>query len=186
MESDEIAPTEQLKDEVRVRRALAVIDHQVTHGGSIRDACEACNVPERSFFRWVNQGVLANHLAECRESRSKVASMMAAEALTDVMHYMIEIATGRKVVRGANPIAAARFVYSAAGLRDRTSPPKPSGKTNVLAFLPELVTFNVVQGTLAVDSEGRMEIIDGEVEDLDDESSRREWAELARSHLLGL
>ena len=84
------------------------------------------------------------------------------------MCYMIEIATGRKVVRGANPIAAARFVYSAAGLRDHASRSQSAGKTNVLAFLPELVTFNVVQGTPAVDSKGRMEIIDGEVEDLDD------------------
>ena len=168
MDNYDIAPMEQLKDEVRVRRALAVMEHQVTHGGSIRDACEVCNVPERTFFRWVNQGVLGDYLTGCRESRVEVASAMAAEALPDVMCYMIEIATGRKVMRGANPIAATRFVYSAAVLRDHASRSQSAGKTNVLAFLPELVTFNVVQGTPAVDSKGRMEIIDGEVEDLDD------------------
>jgi hypothetical protein len=81
---------------------------------------------------------------------------------------MIKIATGQEVVRGANPVAAARFIFSVVGLTDRTPSPKASAKPAVLAFIPEMVTFNIVNGRPVIDSEGRMEIIDGEVEDLDD------------------
>lgn len=163
-----MTPIEELKEEVRVRRVLAVLDYLVEHGCSISEACEACNVPVRSFFRWVEQGILTDYLAECRESRRQVASVIAAEAIPDVMHYMIEIATGRKVVRGANPVAAARFVSDAMGFKEPTSAAEVgSGRPAVLALLPEMVTFRVEHGVPAVDSDGYM-IIEGEAEEINE------------------
>ena len=57
----------QYQDEVRVRRALDVMDYQVQRGCSVQEACEACNVAKRTFYRWLNEGVLVDHVAGCLE-----------------------------------------------------------------------------------------------------------------------
>ena len=55
--------------------------------------------------------MLADHLTGCAEARVKVAVARARRAVEGVMNDMIEIATGHTVVRGAIPIAAAKFVF---------------------------------------------------------------------------
>ena len=154
----------QYQDEVRVRRALAVMDYQVTHGVSIQDACNACNVAERTFYRWLNEGVLVDHLAGCQEGREKMVRARALYAVEEIVGYMVEIASGAKVVRGANPIAEAKFVYKVAGFEAGTSPTTYS-QTNVLMGLPEMVRFEIVDANPVLDDQGRLEIIDGELEE---------------------
>jgi hypothetical protein len=155
-----------VKDEVKIQRALAVLAHQVAEGSTIREACVACDVKERTFYRWISEGLLANHLAECREGRSKAAATMAAEAIPDIMGYMIEIASGKNVVRGANPIAAAQLVFTAAGVKTEMAPvSQPEIDTpTILAFMPQLVTFKVEHGS-PVTEDGTL-IIEGSAVDL--------------------
>ena len=89
----------------------------------------------------------------------------ALHAVEEVMKYVIELATGHKVVRGANPIAAAKFVYKMGGLEPRTSPTTVHSQTNVLVGLPEMVRFKIVNDNPVVDEEGRLGILDGELEE---------------------
>jgi len=153
---------ETINDEVRFQRAIRVLQHRITHGSTIRAACQACGVPERTFYDWVRQGVLDDYVAECKAARSETARAMAAEALPDVMRFMIDIATGKRTVRGANPIAAAQFVYAAAGgaetgKADKEAPP-------AFAFMPQTAVFNI-----AVGSAGPSPVVlEGEVVDGDD------------------
>ena len=56
---------------------------------------------------------------------------------------LIAIATGKIQVRGANPVAAARFVLSAAGITEDTSAAEEKPPTTNI-FLPEMVTLNVM------------------------------------------
>ena len=156
-------PLQQCKDEVRVRRALAVTGYQVTHGVSIRHACRACAVPERTFYRWLNEGVPVDHLVGCQEGRAKMVRARAFHAVEEAMKYVIEIATGHKVVRGANPIASAKFVYKMGGLEPRTSPTASYCQTNVLVGLAEMVRSDIVDGNPVVDDQGRLKTIDGEL-----------------------
>lgn len=161
-----VEKVEAVKDEVRLQRALAVHLRQVEEGLTIREACQACNVPERTFYRWVAGGVLDGYLAECREGRSMAAATMAAEAIPDIMRYMIGIASGTEVVRGANPIAAAQLVFGAAGVKAEMAPPAaPDSKSpTILTFMPQLVTFRVEHGS-PVTEDGTL-IIEGESIDL--------------------
>jgi len=142
---DTTTAVEAISEEVRAQRAIRVIQHQVQHGSSVRQACEACNVPVRTFYHWMREGVLTDYVGASRDSRSTVASALAIEAIPDVMQYMIAIATGKVQVRGANPIAAAQFVFSAAGVKATTATEAEKPPTNVLAFLPQMVTLQIMQ-----------------------------------------
>jgi len=145
MSDEQSSAIEQVNDEVRLQRALAVVEHQVRHGSTIRAACEACEVSERTFYAWVHAGALTSYLTECQQSRATAASTMAAGAIPDVMKYMIEIATGEKAVRGANPVAAAQFIFVMAGASGpQTSAAEEKPSTNIMAFVPEMLTINVV------------------------------------------
>ena len=93
---------------------------------------------------------------------------MALHTVEDIMRYMIEIATGQNVVRSANPIAAAKFVYQMAGLDADYTPRTTSNETNVLAGLPEMVRFEIVGASPVLDEQGRLKIIEGELEEPDD------------------
>ena len=148
-----------------MRRALAVMDYQVQRGCSVQEACEACNVAERTFYRWLNEGVLVDHLAGCQEGREKMVVAMALHALEGIMKYMVKIASGAKAVRGANRIAAAKFVYKMAGFEAGTSPTTVHSQTNVLVGLPEMVRFEIANGSSMLNDQGRLKIIDGELEE---------------------
>jgi hypothetical protein len=150
-------------DEVRLRRVLAVIEHQVKNGSTVPEACEACSVSERSFYRWIGDGILADYLADCQKSRSGAATALAAESVPDVMNYMISIATGKTQARGANPIAAAQLIFRIAGLQGGDSAGDKGKAPNVLAFLPQMMTLNIVQSP---NVHGQGEIVDAEVEEL--------------------
>lgn len=156
---------EETTTEVKLQRALAVIEHQVKHNSSVEAACRACGVSKTSFYRWVGDGILTEYLAQCRESRTKTVQAIAAEAMPDVMAYMIRLATGQETVRGASPIAAAEFVAKAGGLR-LSGERERSHQTNIV-FLPQMATFHVAEGGLVRNDEGKIEIVEGEVTELE-------------------
>jgi len=156
---------EEYREEVRLRRALAVMEHQVEHGSSLREACAANNVPVTTFYRWLADGLLTDRLSEDGEGLAAAVQMQAASALTDVVDYMIQIATGKVQVRGANPVAAARWLAELANIRTpatRISAAEPSASQH--QFAPPLVQFNLVNYTPAVDDQGRIEVIEGQGE----------------------
>jgi len=155
-EQDELA-LEAVSDEVKLQRALRVIECQVAQGMTARDACEACDVPERTYYRWLSEGVLNSWLAECQAGRSKAAEAMAAESLPEIMQYMIGIATGKTTRRGANPIAAAEFVWAKQGKRAGGR-----GSVRPLAFVPQFIMLNVSGGAVVAGVPEDGEIIDGE------------------------
>ena len=166
--ANELAVTEQdqiqqLNSEVVFQRALAVVEHQVENGSTVTEACEAMDVPRAMFYKWVKQGVLADYLAEARKSRSEVAHTMAAGKLPDVMGYMIQIATGKVKLRGASPIAAAKFVWDVvgAGVAQPDSEVEEAAPIS-LTFVPQMVVFNVTGGAPRMADDGSMEIIEGE------------------------
>ena len=158
---------ELINEEIRAQRALAVMEHRVTSGSTIREACLACNVPESTFYDWAASGVLTEYLMDCREGRSKVASTIAAEAIPDILQYMVKIATGQEKRKTVNPVAAAQFVFSVAGVKKGlTSAAEPrSGPPAVLAFIPQMVTFRIEHGVPV--SGADIEIIEGEAEEID-------------------
>jgi len=158
---------EEVTQEIKVQRCLAVVEHQVRNNSSVAAACRATGVPKRSFYRWIGEGVLTDYLAKCKESRTKTIRTMAAEAMPDVMRYMIALATGQETVRGASPIAAAEFVVKAGGLR-LSDERERSAQTNIV-FLPQMATFHVKEGGLVRDSSGEIEILEGTVEEVDPE-----------------
>lgn len=154
---------EKLNAEVTFQRALAVVEHQVEHGSKVQEACAAVGVPRATFYKWVRQGVLADYLAEARSSRSEVAHTMAAGRLPDIMGYMIDIATGKTKLRGASPIAAAKFVWDVVGAGVAQPDDEVEEATPVsLMFVPEMVVFNVTGGAPRIGDDGSMEIIEGE------------------------
>ena len=165
MFSEANTPLSEYNRTVRFRRTLAVMRYQVENGASVQEACKACNVPERTFYRWISEGTLDDYLAECSEGWSKAVAAQALEAVGAIMMYMIEIASGAKVVRGANPIAAAKFVFKFAGLEPYTRTPKSDGNTDVLLGMPKQVQFLVVDGSPVLDKHGRVMIIDGELKE---------------------
>jgi hypothetical protein len=158
-----------LADELRLRRALAVIEHHVKTGEPINASCDVCNVKTSTFYDWVSAGVLDTYLDDCRRSRSETAATMAAEAIPDITAYLVRVATGQVRVRGANPIAAAQLILSLAGVtpgREKSAAGMPL-TTNVLQFIPQLVQFNIVQGMPARNADGTLDYelddtIDGE------------------------
>lgn len=167
---DEREQIELVTEEVKFQRALAVIEHQVKHGTSVRAACRACNVPERTFYRWLGEGVLKDYLDESRESRSQAVSSMATEALPDVMQYMIDVATGKVQVRGANPVAAAEFVFAkAGGAMTSAAEVAAQSTTQVLAFIPQLSTVRIVHALSGPDTDTEpVEVIEGEIADVEE------------------
>jgi hypothetical protein len=157
----------QLASELRLQRALAVIEHHVKTGDPINVSCDACSVATSTFYDWVRDGVLDTYLDECRQTRADTAATMAAEAIPDITAYLVRVATGNVRVRGANPIAAAQLILTIAGVRldrDKSAADSPVVSANVLQFMPQLVQFNIVAGMPAKDEEGRYEVIDGEAE----------------------
>ena len=148
-------------EEVKFQRALAVLNHRVQHGSTIRAACEACNVPPTTFYAWLNEGVLSDYLADSRESRATAAVAMAVESVPEIMTFLINVARGDIQRRGVNPIAAAQIVLGAAGIRD-ASPTEPARTATALTFTPQMVVFVTHDGAVSHDAQGQIEVIDGE------------------------
>jgi hypothetical protein len=141
-------------DEVRLRQALEVMSYQVEHNCSIREACKEVGVAERTFYRWLNDGVLTDTIEIMRESRAKALRGMATGAMPDILQNMIELATGKKEVRGASPVAAAKFVLEIAKLFAGEKGGEGKSPT-INVFLPEFSRFKVEAGV--------PEVIEGEI-----------------------
>lgn len=158
------------QNEVRVKRALSVMEYQVTNGGSTEDACKAMSVPVRSFYRWVREGLITEYLDSPRSGVLAVLADQALMSLPKVLEYITAIATGAEVVRGASPVAAAKWVASVAGISIEAAEDKPDVVVVpmmpiVLARMPEVVRFVIRDGKVSQSDDGSIEIIDGEYVD---------------------
>ena len=164
---DEANALEEYQRTVRVQRALSVMDYQVTNGGTTADACKAVDVPVRSFYRWVRDGLITEYLDSPRGGVLAVLADKAIMSLPKVLEHITAIATGDKEVRGASPVAAAKWVASMAGVSIEAVEPEADVVVIpmtpiVLARMPETVRFIIKDGKVSQDEDGSIEIIDGE------------------------
>ena len=165
---------EAYNDEVRVQRMIKVLEYQVDQGVSIAAACEATGLAESTFHSWNKKGMLNEYLAETKASRSCIIQGQATLALPRVVAYMVKLATGEAVARGASPIRAAELVLKMAGVTG-AGVSGSTGETNIniLNLLPQQVCFGPMEGGRpALDDQGRIvvpaEIIEGEAIEVED------------------
>ena len=85
--------------------------------------------------------MLTDTIEIMRESRAKALRGMATGAMPDILQYMITLATGKKEVRGASPVAAAKFVLEIAKLFAGEKDDSATPTINV--FLPEFSRLEV-------------------------------------------
>lgn len=113
-ECDEaLTGTELFEQEVQLRTVLDVLNYRVEHTGcTTKDACAALNVNYPTFMRWLNAGTLGAYLNQIHDPEMDMLRVRAIFAMPDILENMIEIASGKKVIRGVNPVAAATFVKS--------------------------------------------------------------------------
>jgi hypothetical protein len=107
---DSLGEVEKFDREVQIRTILQVLEYRTSSGESTRQACEHLGVDYRAFLRWLNAGVLTDYIKTHRDPEIELLGTRAMQAMPEVLEHMIQLATGLKQQRGANPIAAAHFV----------------------------------------------------------------------------
>jgi hypothetical protein len=138
------------------------MEYQVQRGCSVQGACEACNVAERTFYRWLSNGIFDPYLDEAAGGRHQTIRDKAIQAVERIMDYMIAIAAGEVRTRGANPISAAEFVFRHAGIEERPETAQPGNQVNILVGLLEMVRFDIRDATPVL-RDGKPVVIQGEV-----------------------
>lgn len=148
---------EKVQEEIRYNTALRVLDIATDQHVSIENACQQAGVPPRTFYRYVQEGALTEHLQNNRQARRDVSSALATAALPDVIRHMIRLATGEVEQRGSNPVAAAKFLVEIAGVQRVPT----SVRINRATFLPDQMRIDIT-----VD-DADYEIIDGDAKEID-------------------
>lgn len=129
---------EKADQHVKAMQCLKVLDHRIEHHSSTKDACEACNIPERTFYHWMNQGVLSQYLDDTQLVSKQVTKMMVADRWEDILQHQIRVASGQVTQRGANPTSAAKFLAEIAGVMEKQVE-KP-GEFNATFFVQQVLT----------------------------------------------
>lgn len=151
-------------DDVRKTEILLrVLRYQTDNPRASRvDACEAVGIPDRTLRHWLSQGILDDYLAEFAAAMSKEGRGILLERWSKILHYQGELASGSKIVKGANPTSAAEFCRKVAGVEFAVKERAPSiGEMN-LFMLPQ-AHFIVRDGKPQLESE---DIVDGEFEEV--------------------
>ena len=163
--AEEESSLELYHDTVRAERLIEVMRYQVANHCSAQKACEACDLAYRTFRDWVSKGILDRYLGEVRAAHSNSLREKAIEKSGDILDHMIQIATGKVQIRGANPVRAAELVLQWAGVSpheaqdvDRDEPTGPT--INILTLVPEQVMFDVKDGAPALSKRGNPVILD--------------------------
>jgi len=132
--NDSIELADQLVKSEACRR---VIDYRIQHPrATVEEACEACDVARRSFYTWMKEGVLDEYLSSIQGVATKTAAQVIAQGWLDVLKHQIALASGKKVQRGANPTAAAKFLAELAQLNPQDQKARHVAQVQV-TFLPE-------------------------------------------------
>ena len=169
---------EEYNDAVKAQRCIEVLEYKQDHSVSTADACQAMGLAESTFYYWRKQGALQVHMEEStartRAALVSIGQAQAVLALPDVMEYMVKLATGEMVARGASPIRAAEFVMKMAGVSGAETPPAGAETNiNIMNLLPQQVCFGRMEGGHpTLDDQGRIivpaEIVEGEVVEVED------------------
>lgn len=179
MTDKEQVSIEEYNDAIKAQKCISVLEYKREHSCSTATACEAVGLAESTFYYWRKQGKLQVYMeeatAETRAALVSVGQAQAVLALPDVMEYMIALATGEEIARGASPIRAAEFVMKMAGISGAGSG-GGAGETNIniLNLLPQQVNFGPMEGGRpTLDEQGRIivpaaEIIEGEAIEIED------------------
>jgi hypothetical protein len=154
---------EKYDEAIRRERLLKVFKSQAG-GATLGEACKSAGITPRSFHRWIAGGLLTDHLDQMRESQGEMLRAEALDAVPRVLTFLVEIATGERVARGASPVKAAQLVLQIAGV----APDQPgvSRETvNFIALIPQQARFVITKGA-PVTEDGCPLIIDGEAREL--------------------
>lgn len=156
-------------DAIKAQKCIEVLEHKRQNHCSTAAACVAVGLAESTFYYWRKQGKLQAYMeeatADTRAALVSVGKAQAVLALPDVMDYMVKLATGETVARGASPIRAAEFVLKMAGVSG-VGPATGETNINILNLLPQQVVFPLESGRPTLDDQGRLiaqeEVIEGE------------------------
>jgi hypothetical protein len=143
--TEEETAIEEFNAEVKLQQCLLVMQAKVRRSLNTEEACAEINLSPRTFYQWMKDGVLRDYLVECKDIRHQEASVMANEAVPDIMSYHIKIATGKEFARGTPPHVAAELVMKAASGKE-LAPSEgflPDGKAPVLQFCPQSMTMTI-------------------------------------------
>jgi len=144
---------------------IRVFHLQAEEGLTIAGACAKIGISRSQFYNLLSKGFLDEYLTVYREGAATGLANMALDKAEEVLQYQIDLASGAKTVRGANPVAAARFVWEVAGLVDR-APTEIQEQINIYGYLPQTVMFDVEGGTPRVTEGGAPRVVEGQYEEV--------------------
>lgn len=146
---------------VQVAIIADVMERQIA-GDSVKEACAKSDISKSTFYRWLKEGAATGYFESLRDSRMKEMDLRIAGALPRVIDNLVNIATGDKEQRGANPIQAAKLLMQIIGVNQRGN--VGSVDADALAALsrvPNFIQFNIHGGK--IQDEPAEEVIEGEI-----------------------
>lgn len=137
---------DQFNEIAKIKKLTRILDIRAETGASIEEACESVGIERTTFYRWLDDGVLADELARAREVAANITEQMVSEEWASVLRHQIRIASGKVTQRGANPTTAAKFLAEVSGIT-RDNQPKAT-KVHATFFVEQVMTSpgEIVEG----------------------------------------
>ncbi|MCK9598270.1 MAG: hypothetical protein M0R06_04470 [Sphaerochaeta sp.] len=129
----------QMDNEIIGQNLIAVYNYRIEHPHStVKDAAAALGLSYQTVLTWLQENRFADYIAEIHDPRSDLAQATALNSLPGIVESMAKIATGKLVLRGGNPQAAAEFVLKVAQLGAHFEPRQTGNATQVNVYVPEM------------------------------------------------
>lgn len=101
----------------QVELCLTIRQYLMEHNkATVAEACSTVDVPVRTFYQWLNDGVLDEYFSEFSGAMARIGRTTVLDRWESVIDNMVAIASGTKVIKGANPVSAAEFLRKVAGI----------------------------------------------------------------------
>lgn len=95
--------------EVDIRKCLEIMELRISAGCSIKEACRETGYNYRRTLRLLNSDTMKNYLQHANGAEKGLIQMQILQRMGKVVLNMLDVASGKKVIKGVNPVAAARF-----------------------------------------------------------------------------
>lgn len=129
----------QMDNEIIGQNLIQVYNYRIEHPHStVKDAAAALGLSYQTVLTWLQENRFADYIAEIHDPRSDLAQATALNSLPGIVESMAKIATGKLVLRGGNPQAAAEFVLKVAQLGAHFEPRQSGNATQVNVYVPEM------------------------------------------------
>ena len=148
--------------EVDIRQCISVMEFRVSAGCSIKAACEELGYDYRRTLRLMNSDVMKNYLQQANGAEKGLIQMQILQRMGKVVLNMLDVASGEKVIKGVNPVAAARFAKDYLDDLEETidDDEEEDANFNLNVFIPERSPIQyknaapVLEGQVTVIEEG--------------------------------